>query len=117
MQALPRNRRRNGVIEAMESKVCCNDCSHPRDCAAAQGESYDVSKQIVDVSLPINLSAIAALGCIDAKCCDEPTLVCKSSDGKNTSEIVITQRIELAIPVQFGVNIHVGDSEIDCIND
>lgn len=73
--------------------------------------------QHADVQLPVNLEPVTIVGEIITECCGEPSIVCKTNcdcHNNNYCELVITQTICIVIPIEYGVTMCVGKSNIKC---
>lgn len=73
--------------------------------------------QYADLSLPVKLEPVAIVGEITIECCGEPNIICKNNcecHNNNYCEVVITQVICVTIPIEYGVNINAGKSNIKC---
>lgn len=71
--------------------------------------------QYTEITLPIKLEPITAVGEIETECCGEPHVVCKTSCDSH-SELFITQTIKLTIPIEYRINKISGKSKLKCKN-
>jgi len=78
-----------------------------------------VGYQTADVCVPVTVTPYATTGSPVTSCCGDPIIVAgrKTCDGtKNGSCIfTITQRVCVAVPVEFGATAVPGDTYVDCI--
>ena len=73
-----------------------------------------ISRENIDVSVPIELQPDTCIGEIKAHCCEEPKVECRSDPCENKLDICIIQKIQLEIPVKFGIKTTVKESSIEC---
>lgn len=95
----------NFLPESIEKPKPC-ECPTPCGCEK-------VGYQYLDISVPIEVRPNVTVGQIEAECCGEPTVSCRGSAG-NTCEITVTQRINLSLPIRYGITACKGDDKIGC---
>ena len=77
-----------------------------------------VSKHTATVNLPVCITPFAIASPAKVKCCGETTIVptcnvCVDSS-PNTCEFIITQKIQVDLPIEFGATVKVGETFVDC---
>ena len=92
----------------INSESC--DCPPPGDCIKAV-------IQYADISVPIELKPNAAVGKVQIKCFGKSEVKYEENCNNDTSEIIITQRIRIKIPINYGITAHVGKELIECTPD
>lgn len=78
-----------------------------------------VGYQKAGICVPVTVMPFAHTGEIKMKCCGEPTVVASDkpcAGQKNGScTFTISQTICVAVPVDFGATVTVGDTYVDCL--
>ncbi len=69
--------------------------------------------QFADIKVPIEIEPDVTVGEIETECCDKTCVKCKDC-GCGVSEIVLTQKVKIKIPVKFCVKADVKDISISC---
>lgn len=83
--------------------------------AGKKPDDYECVKhayQSAEVSLPIEIKPTVKVGDIETECCGEPIVQCV--DKCETSEILITQKVLIKIPLCYRFVSCVGHSEFKC---
>lgn len=77
-------------------------------------ECSKVGYQYADISIPIELKPDTAIGQVTMECCSEPTVTCKDCGCENACEVVVTQKVNIRIPVHYQITACMGESMINC---
>lgn len=76
------------------------------------------NKKVAEVKLPVCITPYSVTGPATVHCCGEAhitPLECNDMEcSTNSCEFVITQKIEIELPVEFGASVKVGSTFIDC---
>ena len=77
-----------------------------------------VSTHTAAVNLPVCITPYAITSPAHIKCCGETTITptCNISmeSYPSTCEFIITQKIQVDLPIEFGATVTIGDTFIDC---
>lgn len=73
-----------------------------------------ISCQIADVCVPISLKPETTVGSVTVECHEEPTVRCFQHGCGGRCEIVVTQRVQIRIPIEYRVTVRSGESSIYC---
>lgn len=69
------------------------------------------------VCLPVSVSPFAVTGPVVIECCGEPEVMpschCKGKIN-GTCDFTISQKILVEVPVEFGANVNVGETYVEC---
>ncbi len=85
----------------------------PESCSCDGKSCTKVSYQSADISVPIEIKPDVTVGCIEVECCGEP-VVKREGGCHDACEFVLTQKINVKIPLKYDVYTRVGDSIVDC---
>lgn len=55
-----------------------------------------------------------SIGEVTVECCGEPCVNCRECDCGDACEIVVTQKVNIRIPVHYQVTACMGDSTMNC---
>ena len=88
-----------------------NDFNNQRVCPA-------VGSQEVNICLPVMISPFSVAGPAKIECCGAPVIDhsgrgCCGKAGA-TCQFTISQKIKVDVPVEFGANVKVGETFVDC---
>ncbi|MDR3277965.1 MAG: hypothetical protein LBT12_04260 [Oscillospiraceae bacterium] len=76
-----------------------------------------VGTQFATVSIPVTVKPFAVSGPASVECCGEPVISgeepCRGKVGA-ACHFVISQKIKIGIPVDFGAAARVGEAFVDC---
>lgn len=77
-----------------------------------------VTKHTAAVNLPVCITPFAIASPAKVKCCGDVTVVptcnvCIDSS-PNTCEFIVTQKIQVDLPIEFGATVKVGETFVDC---
>jgi hypothetical protein len=76
-----------------------------------------VGTQFATVSIPVTVKPFAVSGPATVECCGEPVITgdepCHGKVG-GVCHFVISQKIKIGIPVDFGASARVGEAYVDC---
>lgn len=70
--------------------------------------------QYADISACISLKPKMKLGTIQTECCGEPTVRCVQNGAENTTDIIITQKVCIKVPICYHVTASMKDDKIHC---
>ena len=79
-----------------------------------------IGSQSATACLPVAISPYAVAGPAKIKCCGEPEIIanCNHCRGRKNGicEFIISQKMRVDIPVEFGASVNVGDTYVnfDC---
>lgn len=72
-----------------------------------------------NVSIPITIAPFSKIGTIETKCCNEPIITLNSTDPSgeinSVCNFIITQKVCVKIPVEFGANTTIGATYVECL--
>lgn len=85
-------------------------------CGCQQDGCEKTGYQYADISFPVELKPDADIGKITVECCGEPMVDCSERECASSSELIITQRVNIKIPVHFQVTACMGETYISCGN-
>ena len=76
-----------------------------------------LSRKEVDISLPVEIRGFARVGEVETRCCGPVKITANSDfcpgDHDAVLKFVISQRIQVDIPVTFGVKTEIGEEKVD----
>ena|GEM_PF-6741448 len=76
-----------------------------------------MSRKEVDISLPVEIKGFANVGEVETRCCGPVKITANSDfcpgDHDAVLKFVISQRIQVDIPVTFGVKTEIGEEKVD----
>lgn len=84
------------------------------ECECPKGECSKINYQYANVSVPVQLKPKTIAGDIIVECCEEPHIECNDNQCENQSEITITQKVRIKIPIRYKIDACVGESVISC---
>lgn len=91
----------------MSENMTCNNQTCPT-----------VGSQSATVCLPVSISPYAVTGPATVKCRGSAVInnTCQECTGKvnGKCDFVISQKIQIDLPVEFGATVKVGDTYVDC---
>jgi len=72
-----------------------------------------VSNQYLQVNLPVEIGAYAELYCAKVSCCSEPVVAVQAAcENACEYELVITQEVNIRIPIKYGANVISGKVQV-----
>ena len=89
-------------------------CSVQLDGRRPDNKCSKTGSRFVDVKVPISLKSEPNIGRVEVECCGEPTVQCVDNECCESSEIMVTQKICVKIPIQYKVTATMGESCISC---
>ena len=75
-----------------------------------------IANQIAKVSLPVSTRPFAVTGPVTVECHGRPTVSEPETDdcGRHSCRFIISQRLKISVPVEFGANVKIGESSFEC---
>lgn len=84
------------------------------NCPCSKDGCEKIGYQYADICIPIDLKPDAALGNVTVECCGEPCLECLEHSGQNACKVIVTQKVNVRIPIRCQVTACMGESTINC---
>lgn len=93
-------------IPTLKSNTDLCDC--PDDGCIKTGVQY------ANVSTQIDVAPQVKVGDVEAECLGTPEVDCVDNNCNKMSRIIVTQKIQIKIPIEYNVVTRVSESTIDC---
>lgn len=84
------------------------------DCSYCGCDCVRTGVQYADITTPISVEPHVKIGGIETEYIGVPDVCCTESRCKNVFNIVLTQKLRITIPIQYGVTACVEESDITC---
>lgn len=95
-----------------QSKFCT-----PMHTECRQDGCEKTGYQYADICVPIELKPDAVIGKITVECCGEPDVECKEHSCGKSCGIVVIQKVNIRIPINYKITACIGESVLNCEND
>ncbi len=89
-------------------------CSVHLDGHRPDNKCMKTGSRFVDVKVPVSLKSKPSIGRVEVECCGEPTVQCVDEECCEASEVLITQKICVKLPIMYEVTASMGESCITC---